>query len=100
MRAQSDQTRVCILRTGVVLGDGGGALAKMMLPYKLGVGGPIGDGSQYMPWIHLLDMVRGIVFLLETDHAVGPYNLCAPHAVSNATFSKTLPVHSADLIFS
>jgi uncharacterized protein (TIGR01777 family) len=90
MRAQSDHTRVCILRTGVVLGDGGGALAKMMLPYKLGVGGPIGDGSQYMPWIHLLDMVRGIVFLLETDHAVGPYNLCAPHAVSNATFSKTL----------
>ncbi len=40
----------------------------MILPYKLGVGGPIGDGAQYMPWIHLLDMVRGIVFLLETDH--------------------------------
>ncbi|MFC5076960.1 Epimerase family protein [Vibrio thalassae] len=90
LRAQSEQTRVCLLRTGVVLGGGGGALAKMMLPYKLGLGGPIGNGQQYMPWIHILDMARAIVYLLETEHASGPYNFCAPHAVTNANFSKAL----------
>ncbi|CAH0526634.1 TIGR01777 family oxidoreductase [Vibrio hippocampi] len=90
LRAQSQQTRVCLLRTGVVLGDNGGALAKMLLPYKLGLGGPIGRGEQYIPWIHLLDMVRGIVCLLETEHAQGPYNFCSPHAVTNKQFSATL----------
>ncbi|MDF5570672.1 TIGR01777 family oxidoreductase, partial [Vibrio parahaemolyticus] len=68
-RAESEQTRVCLMRTGVVLGLNGGALAKMLLPYKLGVGGPLGNGNQYMPWIHILDMVRAIMYLLETPHA-------------------------------
>lgn len=90
LRAQSENTRVCLLRTGVVLGENGGALAKMLPPYKLGLGGPIGKGEQYMPWIHLLDMVRAIVHLLETEHAQGPYNFCAPHAVTNKQFSATL----------
>ncbi|MGR5177907.1 TIGR01777 family oxidoreductase [Vibrio parahaemolyticus] len=90
LRAQSAHTRVCLLRTGVVLGEHGGALAKMILPYKLGLGGPIGDGQQYIPWIHILDMVRGIVCLLETEHAEGPYNFCSPHAVTNSVFSKAL----------
>jgi uncharacterized protein (TIGR01777 family) len=90
MRAQSDTTRVCLLRTGVVLGLHGGALAKMIPPYKLGLGGPMGNGKQYFPWIHILDMVRGIVFLLETPHAQGPYNFCSPHPVPNAIFSRTL----------
>ncbi len=89
-RARSENTRVCILRTGVVLGCDGGALAKMLLPYKLGVGGPIGRGNQYMPWIHKLDMVRAIVYLLETEHAQGEFNLCAPHPVTNKHFSRTL----------
>ena len=89
-RARSDNTRVCILRTGVVLGCDGGALAKMLLPYNLGVGGPIGRGNQYMPWIHKLDMVRAIVYLLETEHAQGEFNLCAPHPVTNKHFSRTL----------
>ncbi|GAB2655084.1 TIGR01777 family oxidoreductase [Vibrio panuliri] len=89
-RARSEETRVCILRTGVVLGCDGGALAKMLLPYKMGVGGPIGCGSQYMPWIHKLDMVRAIVYLLETEHAQGDFNLCAPHPVMNKQFSRTL----------
>ncbi|WP_114767701.1 TIGR01777 family oxidoreductase [Vibrio rhodolitus] len=89
-RARSEQTRVCILRTGVVLGCDGGALAKMLLPYKMGVGGPIGHGNQYMPWIHKLDMVRGIIYLLETEHAHGDFNLCAPHPVMNRHFSRTL----------
>ncbi len=89
-RAESKQTRVCILRTGLVLGQNGGALAKMLLPYKLGLGGPLGSGKQYMPWIHILDMVRAIMYLLETPHAHGEFNLCAPHPVSNRIFSGTL----------
>ena len=88
--AESEQTRVCIIRTGIVLGQNGGALAKMVPPYKFGLGGPLGSGNQYMPWIHLLDMVRAIMYLLETPHAHGLFNLCAPHPVTNSIFSKTL----------
>lgn len=89
-RARSEHTRVCILRTGIVLAPHGGALRKMLPPYRLGLGGPIGHGKQYMPWIHMLDMVRGIVYLLETSHAHGEFNLCAPHPVTNKAFSQTL----------
>ena len=89
-RARSEETRVCILRTGVVLGEDGGALKKMLLPYKLGLGGPIGRGKQYFPWIHMLDMVRAIVYLLDTEHAQGEFNFCAPHPVTNRHFSRTL----------
>lgn len=89
-RARSEATRVCILRTGIVLAPDGGALGKMLLPYKCGLGGPIGSGKQYMPWIHMLDMVRAIVYLLETEHAHGEFNLCAPHPVTNKQFSQTL----------
>ncbi|MGY0616205.1 TIGR01777 family oxidoreductase [Vibrio sp. FJH11] len=89
-RAESENTRVCLLRTGVVLGLNGGALAKMLLPYKLGLGGPLGSGNQYMPWIHILDMVRAIIYLLNTPHAHGAFNMCAPHPVTNRIFSATL----------
>ena len=89
-RAESESTRVCLLRTGVVLGLNGGALAKMLLPYKLGLGGPLGSGTQYMPWIHILDMVRAIIYLLNTPHAHGAFNMCAPHPVTNRIFSATL----------
>ncbi|CAM4307026.1 TIGR01777 family oxidoreductase [Vibrio agarivorans] len=90
LKARSDNTRVVLLRTGVVLAPNGGALSKMLLPYKLGVGGPIGNGKQFMPWIHMLDMVRAIVFLLETDHAHGAFNLSSPHPVTNKQFSQQL----------
>ncbi|WP_165310604.1 TIGR01777 family oxidoreductase [Vibrio ziniensis] len=90
LRAQSDRTRVCLLRTGVVLSPKGGALQKMLPPYKLGVGGPIGSGQQYIPWIHMTDMVHAIMFLLSTEHAQGPFNLCAPHPATNAVFSQNL----------
>ncbi|PXA71104.1 TIGR01777 family oxidoreductase [Vibrio sp. 11986-1-5] len=90
MRAQSSRTRVCLMRTGIVLSPEGGALKKMLPPYRLGLGGPIGCGTQYMPWIHISDMVRAIVFLLETEHAQGAFNMCAPHPVTNALFSQTL----------
>lgn len=88
--AASEQTRVCLLRTGVVLAGHGGALKKMLPPFRLGLGGPIGDGQQMMSWIHLDDMVAGIQFLLEHDQCQGPYNFTAPHPASNEAFSKTL----------
>lgn len=89
-KAQSNNTRVCLLRTGVVLSPSGGALKKMLPIYNLGLGGTIGFGKQYMPWIHIEDMTRAISFLLENPQAKGAFNLCAPHAVANATFSRTL----------
>ncbi|MCG3727972.1 TIGR01777 family oxidoreductase [Vibrio cincinnatiensis] len=89
-RAESERTRVCLLRTGIVLSTEGGALTKMLPPYRYGLGGPIGQGEQYMPWIHMCDMVRAITYLLETEHAQGPFNLCAPHPVKNREFSRCL----------
>lgn len=88
--AQSESTRVCILRTGIVLSDKGGALSKMTLPFKLGLGGPIGKGDHYMSWIHIEDMVNAIVFLIEQTGSKGVYNFTAPNPVSNAEFSKAL----------
>lgn len=88
--ASSEQTRVCLLRTGIVLGKHGGALAKMLPPYQLGLGGPIGNGSQYTPWIHLQDMVDAIVFLLQNPSASGAFNLTAPEPVTNKVFSQSL----------
>ncbi len=90
MLAQSEHTRVCLLRTGVVLDNDGGALKKMLPPAKLGMGTIFGNGRQYMPWIHRLDMVRGILFLLETKQAQGVFNFCAPHPVQNRDFMKAL----------
>ncbi len=99
--AQSEQTRVCLLRTGVVLAPQGGALKKMLLPYRLGLGGPIGAGNQYMAWIHMQDMVQAIVYLLENPSAQGAFNLCAPHPVTNREFSQTLAqtLHRPHLLF-
>lgn len=90
LQAQSDATRVCLLRTGVVLAPQGGALAKMLPPFRLGLGGPIGGGRQYLPWIHLEDMVNGIIFLLEHDTLQGPFNMVAPYPVHNAQFAAQL----------
>ncbi|STM10469.1 NAD(P)-binding Rossmann-fold domain [Escherichia coli] len=66
-RAQSDKTRVCLLRTGVVLAPDGGILGKMLPPFRLGLGGPIGSGRQYLAWIHIDDMVNGILWLLDNE---------------------------------
>nr|WP_086941054.1 TIGR01777 family oxidoreductase [Thaumasiovibrio occultus] len=90
LQAQSMQTRVCILRTGVVLSRHGGALSKLLPIYQLGLGGPIGNGRQYFPWIHVQDMVRGILFLLKQPQTQGVYNFAAPNTVTNREFSATL----------
>ncbi len=89
-RAASAQTRVCLLRTGIVLSNKGGALGKMLPLFKLGLGGPIGDGQQFMSWIHLDDIVRLIDFLLQRDDLSGPFNATAPRPVSNKQLSQLL----------
>ena len=82
--------RVALLRTGVVLSPRGGALAKLLLPFRLGVGGPIGSGHQWMSWISLHDQVRAIEHVMATESIVGPVNMVAPNPVTNAEFATTL----------
>lgn len=82
--------RRVILRTGLVLERDGGALARLLLPFRLFVGGPLGDGRQGWSWIHRADWVEAVRFLMERPDARGPYNLTAPQPVSNAEFSRTL----------
>lgn len=89
-RAATLGVRVVSLRTGVVLGLGGGALAQMLLPFKLGVGGPIGSGKQYFSWIHLDDLAAMIVWAATNDDVRGPINAVAPGIVTNKAFSRAL----------
>ncbi|MGL5392812.1 MAG: TIGR01777 family oxidoreductase, partial [Shewanella sp.] len=90
LKAASDNTRVCIIRIGIVLGKGGGALGKMLPPFKLGLGGPIGHGRQGMSWIHVEDLLSLIDFLLTHNTCQGIFNATAPNPVSNADFSQCL----------
>jgi uncharacterized protein (TIGR01777 family) len=82
--------RVAHLRTGIVLDRAGGALAKMLPLFRLGVGGRMGNGRQIWSWISLRDEIAAIRFLLDHDTARGPHNLTAPHPVDNRTFTKAL----------
>lgn len=87
-KAEDFGIRVVNLRTGVVLSKKGGALAKMRLPFKLGLGGPIGNGQQWMSWVHLDDIVSIILFCIE-NNIDGPVNATAPNPVTNKTFADT-----------
>jgi uncharacterized protein len=82
--------RVAISRTGIVLGDHGGVLAKMLPPFRMGVGGPLGNGRQWMSWIALSDMVTALRFLADTASLAGPFNLVAPEPARNAEVSDAL----------
>lgn len=82
--------RRVVLRTGVVLAPDDGALPQLMLPFKFGVGGNLGDGEQWLPWIHIEDEVRAIRWLLENPKAQGVYNLSAPAPVKNTTVTQKL----------
>ena len=82
-------TRFVNLRTGIVLGDGG-ALKKMLLPFKLGLGGILGNGKQWMPWIHIDDMVEIIVSAISNTKIYGPVNCVAPNPVTNKEFTKQM----------
>ena len=89
-KAAQHGLRVVLLRTGIVLGRGGGALAKMVPPFKFFAGGPLGSGKQWMPWIHMEDEVGLILFALENGSASGPLNATAPNPVMMREFCSTL----------
>lgn len=89
-KAESEGVRVVLLRTGIVLDRGRGALAKMVPPFKFFAGGPLGSGNQWMPWIHIEDQVGLLLFLMNNENAHGPFNCTAPNPVIMAEFSKTL----------
>jgi uncharacterized protein (TIGR01777 family) len=89
-KAEELGVRVVTPRTGVVLSRDGGALAKMLPPFKLGVGGPVAGGDQPFPWVDVRDAAGALIFLLDTDEASGPVNVVAPDKQTNKTFTKAL----------
>jgi hypothetical protein len=88
-QAAQQKTRLAIFRLGIVLDKNGGALKKMMLPFKFRLGGPVGNGKQMVSWVHIDDLVAAVLFTIEHEIS-GTFNLCAPEAVSNTEFSKAL----------
>jgi uncharacterized protein len=89
-KAEAEGVRVVLLRTGIVLGQGKGALAKMVRPFKFFAGGPLGSGKQWFPWIHINDEVGLIEFLIDRADATGPFNATAPSPVTMEEFCKAL----------
>jgi uncharacterized protein (TIGR01777 family) len=89
-RAEEVGVRVVVNRTGVVLSESGGALAKMLPFFKAGIGGPVAGGDQYVPWVHLDDVVGAILFELDTEALSGPVNVTAPEPATNRELSKAL----------
>ncbi|MFT7669105.1 MAG: hypothetical protein ACI8X5_001805 [Planctomycetota bacterium] len=85
---EGTQVRLATVRIGVILGLDGGALKRMRLPFSLGLGGPVGNGRQVFPWIHVDDLARLFLFLLEDADACGPFNGTSPQAVSSAEFGR------------
>jgi len=90
LEAESFGVRTCITRTGLVIGNDGGFVKRLLLPFKLGLGGPMGDGKQWMSWIHLSDYIAIIDKLLESTTLNGIFNASAPEPVTNLEFSQTL----------
>jgi len=90
MKATALGVRVCVSRTGIVLDRGGGALKKMLLPFRLGFGGPLGDGRQWMSWVARADIVALLRWLAQNEHASGAYNSTAPMPERNADFARIL----------
>lgn len=88
--AAASELRVALTRTGVVLSPDGGALAKMLPFFRLGIGGPVAGGRQYVPWVHLDDVVGVLLFCLDDPRAAGPVNLTAPAPVTNTDLSRAL----------
>ncbi len=88
--AEQAGVRVCLLRTGLILSNDGGLLARMVLPFKLGMGARLGGGKQWMSWVHIDDYVAMALRLLHDGEASGPYNMTAPRPATNAEFTAAL----------
>ncbi len=88
LKAKEKGVRVAVMRFGVVLGKQGGAVSMMKLPFMLGLGGPIGNGRQWFPWIHLNDLVEAILFLIDGSDLHGPFNFTAPDMVRQKEFAR------------
>ena len=88
--AASSLMRVALTRTGVVISPSGGALAKMLPFFRLGIGGPVAGGRQFVPWVHLDDVIGVLLLCVDDERAAGPLNLTAPNPVDNAEFSRAL----------
>ncbi len=89
-RKTDPRHRLVIVRTGIVLGSGGGALKKLLLPFRMGLGGHAGNGRQWMSWIHIDDLVNMMIWAVENSQIKGVYNAVAPDCKTNKDFSKTL----------
>ena len=89
-KAERPGTRVVLLRTGIALEQSGGALAKMLPPFRLFAGGRMGSGRQYISWIHRIDWLEMVRWIVDTPEAVGPINATAPHPVTNREFARAL----------
>jgi hypothetical protein len=89
-RAEGGGTRIVVLRAGVVLERSGGALPQMMRPFRFFVGGPMGSGRQYVSWIHRLDWIEIVRWIVQTPAVAGPVNATAPHPVTNRHLSRAL----------
>ena len=90
LNARASGARVCIMRFGVVYGNGGGAMSKMLPPFKLGFGGRMGDGFQMISWIHLKDLLRGCLFLIENQELEGIFNFTTPEPICNLEQTKKM----------
>jgi len=89
-RAEEHDIRVSTMRFGIVLGKGGGAMEKMVPAFRMYVGGPLGDGTQWFPWVHLSDVTRAIRFIIDNEQLAGAFNFCSPNPVRNRDFARTL----------
>lgn len=90
LQAEASGTRVCLIRTGLVLGQSGGLLKRMLLPFRLGLGGRLGQGGQWMSWVHLQDWLEIAQAMIDNPNMRGPYNATAPIPVTNREFSESL----------
>ena len=89
-KMQRAETRLVLLRTGLVLEQSGGPLAKMLRPFRMFVGGPVGSGRQYISWIHRIDWLEMVRWIVDTPQAAGPINATAPHPVTSREFARAL----------
>lgn len=89
-KAEEKGVRVAVMRFGVVLGKNGGAIKQMVPAFRFGLGGPIGNGKQWFPWIHIEDLLSAVMLILQSDTVSGVLNFCSPESVRQGDFAKAL----------